>query len=1419
MAMHPFDAAKRDMLQSLQDGIDFSPKGSIDAPVVDLVNFINDHLGDFVTTSSCSGRISVYRDEGTGKGVSWLLVEHGTINKEQVVSAVSKQVTVVGGQSEQSQSPMDGVDRNMEQLQIKKINENALVSLKCEAFILHLRCRDLEAGRLMHSIALAAGFRESGLTVSAKRVMLAVRTTAFGLELPIARGRHLLVDDVMLDLLVEQANERLQENFARADRLLRDLKTRFQYPSLSLQAHNAHKLSAEWQVVRRWGHVSMNVPQGVLVAGGYGQDMDQKGSKRGLRNWVLPLNSSSTPSLVPSTAKNSNADPSFNPATTSVAPAAQPVHTTEGNTIEGEGQKTETAFDGVHGAALSHLWRPPSLGPLGAIAITSGGRTSPQHPLAALTASLFLEREEREGDNNGNNSNNSDKLHKKIQEIQEIQLLHTGEAPSPRWGNVLLALTALDSEKSEEGAYTEEVLRVLLHGGRDGSRVCDGAVYVCTIRVVGQEGDAPSTLSTQPSQLNITLSCEWEEVAYCGPRFFHAASVVSALGEGGSGCAAAMQLSASVLLHGGLSGLSSGGDISGNSSQSDNNNNSDNSALTCVEVCFHGGADAGVTGSHCYVVSTQGEGKSALSIPRFGHSLSPTGTHTYALVGGTSIDNIASISSISSISIGGGHEEEEFDFDEDSPQDLSTATATGSGSGGDSGSGGVRLSLPLVLLDLWVEAAGRWVCSYRTAPSQAAVDTDRNLIANKTNATSGTGTGIDMSCHLHGSSVWHRQSKSLLLVGGGSHVLAFGQTYCVSISLALSAAAGKSTTSSSSSPWGGDTIFSGGDSDSCVGGGNIGSVHPKSAAGTTHAVQTDIGASAILLNEYGENSRSQSQQSQQREAQGQTQAQAQARTKENVWFIVVPSAQVKLVKTCFDHFGWLSKDRRIAKLDIEAFTDAVSVAREVFKGDVDTLEEVRAASIELKNGRRMTGSWQFERLGWLGLSTQQRVDASVGAGLLTSDSVDPLDARAAKRAANKKDKKDAKETKDKKKDKKEEKENREKEEEDVFVVPVKPAFLQLLAQNERAENGTTTQEAAMTALFARLHTPYLALFSQGVEAVAGVSTPNSTASSTTAATTAAVTATAAKTITSREQKALEYLRGVCERPAYRSFFSSTSAAMDTLNSTSTNTSTNSSTHSSTGVDSRIGVPRKFEIVGDVLMLPECSFTGRGWEKIFIAPLSARESESLAQEGCTAHVNTSTEFDADGTEELSELSELSGDKIKEIESLWKGLALCFGPKIGRVARRAKVDCGPKRESAVVLLLPHAGRPPLPPLLTAQTDEATLVGGSTKLEQLLPALPSWVTVTENGVRFSFDITRIMFCSGNVTERMRMARQDTQGQTIVDLYCGIGYYTLPFLVHGRAHHVHALEWNPFSVASIRHNLRNNGVKDDRYTVYVNT
>ena len=79
-------------------------------------------------------------------------------------------------------------------------------------------------------------------------------------------------------------------------------------------------------------------------------------------------------------------------------------------------------------------------------------------------------------------------------------------------------------------------------------------------------------------------------------------------------------------------------------------------------------------------------------------------------------------------------------------------------------------------------------------------------------------------------------------------------------------------------------------------------------------------------------------------------------------------------------------------------------------------------------------------------------------------------------------------------------------------------------------------------------------------------------------------------------------------------------------------------------------------------------------------------------------------------------------------------------------------------------------------------------------------------EDGVRFKLDVARVMFSSGNLEERMRMGRIVRPGETVVDLFAGIGQFALPIAVHARPARVVACEVNPVAHAYLEENVRLN-------------
>lgn len=83
-------------------------------------------------------------------------------------------------------------------------------------------------------------------------------------------------------------------------------------------------------------------------------------------------------------------------------------------------------------------------------------------------------------------------------------------------------------------------------------------------------------------------------------------------------------------------------------------------------------------------------------------------------------------------------------------------------------------------------------------------------------------------------------------------------------------------------------------------------------------------------------------------------------------------------------------------------------------------------------------------------------------------------------------------------------------------------------------------------------------------------------------------------------------------------------------------------------------------------------------------------------------------------------------------------------------------------------------------------------------------------ENHCLFKLDVARIMWSKGNTTERKRMAQLVEDGETIVDLFAGIGYFTIPMAVHARPGKIYAVEINPVAHAYLSENIHLNKVQD---------
>jgi len=86
----------------------------------------------------------------------------------------------------------------------------------------------------------------------------------------------------------------------------------------------------------------------------------------------------------------------------------------------------------------------------------------------------------------------------------------------------------------------------------------------------------------------------------------------------------------------------------------------------------------------------------------------------------------------------------------------------------------------------------------------------------------------------------------------------------------------------------------------------------------------------------------------------------------------------------------------------------------------------------------------------------------------------------------------------------------------------------------------------------------------------------------------------------------------------------------------------------------------------------------------------------------------------------------------------------------------------------------------------------------------------THKENGICFKLDPQKIMFSSGNIDERIRMATVSNNTEVVVDLFAGIGYFTLPIAVYSKPEMIVACEKNPVSFNYFKENITLNNVTD---------
>ena len=103
--------------------------------------------------------------------------------------------------------------------------------------------------------------------------------------------------------------------------------------------------------------------------------------------------------------------------------------------------------------------------------------------------------------------------------------------------------------------------------------------------------------------------------------------------------------------------------------------------------------------------------------------------------------------------------------------------------------------------------------------------------------------------------------------------------------------------------------------------------------------------------------------------------------------------------------------------------------------------------------------------------------------------------------------------------------------------------------------------------------------------------------------------------------------------------------------------------------------------------------------------------------------------------------------------------------------------------------------------------------TKREPVIKLLYGEDTETinkENGCLFKLDLKKVMWSKGNNNERIRIAKLVEDNETVIDMFAGIGYFSIPIGVHSNAKQVYSIEINPNSFHYLKENIKSNKINN---------
>ncbi|MBI4167853.1 MAG: class I SAM-dependent methyltransferase family protein [Candidatus Aenigmarchaeota archaeon] len=165
------------------------------------------------------------------------------------------------------------------------------------------------------------------------------------------------------------------------------------------------------------------------------------------------------------------------------------------------------------------------------------------------------------------------------------------------------------------------------------------------------------------------------------------------------------------------------------------------------------------------------------------------------------------------------------------------------------------------------------------------------------------------------------------------------------------------------------------------------------------------------------------------------------------------------------------------------------------------------------------------------------------------------------------------------------------------------------------------------------------------------------------------------------------------------------------------------------------------------------------------------------------------------QKLAEATGIKADRIPASYQIIGDVLLMKMPKLKQKEKQ-------KIAASILVLLPYV----------KTVCEMKEVKGELR-EPVVIAIAGNGTITthkENDVLYRIDAAKIMFSKGNLSERKRLIEHVKEGETIIDMFAGIGYFSLPIAKFTKAKEIFSIEKNPTSYHYLTENIALNKISN---------